>query len=99
MHKDKDTIKTGARSKKGVPSRSSFLKIDFLQKHWKDAYGDSVTDVIGGEIFKCIFISSRRLLSAKCRLRRGRIPGLRSSYSLVQYVYEAVAKYISDSIE
>jgi hypothetical protein len=58
-----------------------------------------ITMSLDRALFKCIFISSRRLLSAKGRLRRGRIPGLRSSYSLVQYVYEAVAKYISDSIE
>jgi hypothetical protein len=50
LHKDKDTIKSGLRSIKGVTSRNSFLKIDFLQKHWKDAYGDSGTDVIDGEM-------------------------------------------------
>jgi len=50
LHKDKDTIKTGVRSIKGVTSRSSFLKIDVLQKHWKDAYGDSGNVVIDGEM-------------------------------------------------
>ena len=45
LHKDKNTIKTGVRSKKGVTSRSSFLEIDFLQKHWKDAYGDRLVTV------------------------------------------------------
>ena len=45
LHKDKNTIKTGVRSKKGVTSRSSFLEIDVLQKHWKDAYGDRLVTV------------------------------------------------------